>query len=165
MEGNSQFKFDLNATPPQVKAKGGIIQEANQSTFPALEGNGLSIYLLTLHPGAVRIPHWHPDAAELDYCISGTARIGLFSTDGEWQRFDLDAGQISIIPQGWFHYIENVGTDTLRLLVIFNNSDPNDIGISQGFQAVPREVLGLTFGVPADRFDGFDLDVAYIAPQ
>jgi hypothetical protein len=32
-------------------------------------------------------------------------------------------------------------------------------------QAIPREVLGLTFGVPADRFEGLDLDVAYIAPQ
>jgi len=26
-------------------------------------------------------------------------------------------------------------------------------------------VLATTFGVPAGRFDGFDLDVSYIAPQ
>jgi hypothetical protein len=32
-------------------------------------------------------------------------------------------------------------------------------------QAIPREVLGTTFGVPADRFDGLDLEVNYIAPQ
>jgi oxalate decarboxylase len=165
MQGNSQFKFDLKGSPPQVKAKGGTIQEANQSTFPSLAGNGLAIYLLTLHPGAVRIPHWHPDAAELDYVLAGKARIGLGFPDGEWQRFDLDAGQIAILPQGWFHYIENIGDDTLRMLVIFNNSNPNDIGISEGFQAIPKEVLGLTFGVPAERFDGLDLNVAYIAPQ
>ena len=161
----SQFVFDLGKCPPQVVAKGGTIQEANQSTFQALSGNDLSIYLLTLEPGAVRIPHWHPDAAELDYVLSGKARVGLGFPDGEWERFDLAAGQIAILPQGWFHYIENVGEETLRMLVIFNNSAPNDIGISQGFQAIPKEVLGLTFGVPADRFEGLDLDVTYIAPQ
>lgn len=165
MQGNSQFKFNLKGCPPQVVAKGGTIQEANQSTFPALAGNGLAIYYLTLQPGAVRIPHWHPDAAEMDYVLSGEARIGLAFPDGEWQRFDLEAGQIAVLPQGWFHYIANVGEDVLQMLVIFNNSAPNDIGISVGFQAVPKEVLGLTFGVPADRFDGFDLNVVYIAPQ
>jgi oxalate decarboxylase len=161
----SQFKFDLAACPPQVVAKGGTIQEANQSTFPSLSGNGLAIYLLTLQPGAVRIPHWHPDASELDYVLSGKARIGLGFPDGEWERFDLDAGQIAVLPQGWFHYIENIGDDVLRMLVIFNNSNPNDLGISEGFQAIPKEVLGLTFGVPAERFEGLDLNVVYIAPQ
>lgn len=165
MEGSSQFKFNLKGCPPQVVAKGGTIQEANQSTFPALAGNGLAVYLLILQPGAVRIPHWHPDAAEMDYVLSGKARIGLAFPDREWQRFDLEAGQIAILPQGWFHYIQNVGEDVLQMLVIFNNSAPNDIGISMGFQAIPTEALGITFGVPADRFEGLDLNVDYIAPQ
>ena len=163
--GSSQFVFDLKGCPPQVTVQGGTIQEANQSTFPALAGNNLAIYLLTLQPGAVRIPHWHPDAAELDYCLSGTARIGLAFPDGEWQRFEVAAGQISVIPQGWFHYIENPGTEPMSMLVIFNNSAPNDIGISEGFQAIPKEVLALTFNVEADRFKGLDYHVGYIAPQ
>lgn len=165
MERKSSFVFDLKSCPPQVVAQGGTIQEANQSTFPQLQGNGLSIYLLTLQPEAVRIPHWHPDAAELDYVLSGTAQIGLAFPDGEWERFDVAAGQIAILPQGWFHYIKNIGTDTLQMLVIFNNSSPNDIGISEGFQAIPKEVLGLTFGVPADTFKDLREDVGYIAPQ
>jgi oxalate decarboxylase len=165
MERKSPFKFDLAGCPPQVVVKGGKIQEANQNTFAALAGNGLSIYLLTLEPGAIRIPHWHPDAAELDYCLAGKARFGLAFPDGEWEQFDLEAGQISILPQGWFHYIQNTGEETLRMLVIFNNSNPNDIGISVGFQAIPKEVLRLTFNVPADTFAGLHKDVEYIAPQ
>jgi oxalate decarboxylase len=163
--GNSQFVFDLKGCPPQVSVKGGTIQEANQSTFPGLAGNGLAVYLLTLQPGAVRIPHWHPDAAELDYCLSGTAEIGISFPSGEWQRFNVAAGQISIIPQGWFHYIKNTGPDVMSMLVIFNNSAPNDIGLSEGFQAIPKEVLGLTFNVDADRFVGLAEDIGYIAPQ
>ena len=96
---------------------------------------------------------------------SGGVAWSLGFPDGEWQRFDVGAGEIAILPQGWFHYIENVGEDVLQMLVIFNNSAPNDIGISVGFQTVPKEVLGLTFGVPAETFDKLDLDVEYIAPQ
>jgi len=165
MQGKTPFTFNLAGSPPQVVAKGGTIQEANQSTFPGLMGSGLALYLLTLEPGAVRIPHWHPDAAELDYCLAGTCRIGLGFPTGEWQRFDLTPGEISILPQAWFHYIQNIGDETLRLLLVFSNSSPNDIGISEGFQAIPTEVLGITFGVPAKRFDGLNLDVDYIAPQ
>ena len=161
----SPFKFDLAGCPPQVVAKGGTIQEANQSTFQELAGNGLSIYLLTLQPGAVRIPHWHPDASELDYVLQGKAQISLGFPDGEWQRFELETGQISILPQGWFHSIQNVGEDVLRMLVIFNNPSPNDIGISIGFQAIPREALALTFGIQPEQLDGLDLNVSYIAPQ
>jgi oxalate decarboxylase len=161
----SQFTFDLAACPPQVVAKGGTIKEANQSTFPGLSGNGLAIYLLTLEPGAVRIPHWHPDASELDYCLSGKARFGLGFPSGEWERFDLEAGQIAVLPQGWFHYIQNIGDETLRLLVIFNNSAPNDIGISEGFQAIPKEVLALTFNVPEEQFANLTENIAFIAPQ
>ena len=161
----SQFVFDLAKCPPQVVAKGGTIQEANQGTFPALAGNGLAIYLLALEPGAVRIPHWHPDASELDYVLSGKASIGLAFPDGEWERFEVAEGQIAILPQGWFHYIKNEGEGTLRMLVIFSNSSPNDIGISEAFQAIPREVLGLTFNVDGDVFKDFATDVAYIAPQ
>lgn len=97
--------------------------------------------------------------------LSGKARVGLGFPDGEWERFDLEAGKIAVLPQGWFHYIQNVGEETLRMLVIFNNSAPNDIGISQGFQAIPKEVLGITFNVPAERFEGLDENVTYIAPQ
>ena len=165
MELTSPFVFDLKGCSPQVVAQGGTIQEANQTTFPQLAGNGLSIYLLTLQPGAIRIPHWHPDAAELDYVLSGTAQIGLAFPGGEWTTFPLTPGQIAILPQGWFHYIQNTGNDTLQKLVIFSNSNPNDIGISEGFQAIPNEVLGLAFGVPADTFKNLHKDVSYIAPQ
>ena len=51
------------------------------------------------------------------------------------------------------------------MLVIFNNSSPNDIGISVGFQAIPNEVLGLTFNVSADTFANLHETVEYIAPQ
>jgi oxalate decarboxylase len=160
-----KWSLNLRGLAPQVAVAGGTIREANESSFPALAGNGLAIYLLELQPGAVRIPHWHPDAAELDYCLEGTAAVTLAAPTGEWNRVELGPGFISIIPQGWFHTIANTGDGPARLLVIFNNSAPTDIGISEGLRGVSDEVLGLVFGVAPARFAGIDRNVGYIAPQ
>ncbi len=50
-----QWKFDLLGATPTVDVSGGTIREANASSFPALQGNGLGVYLLDLEPGAIRI--------------------------------------------------------------------------------------------------------------
>lgn len=162
-----QFWFDLANAQPTVDVKGGTIREANASTFPVL--NGAAIYLVELKPGAVRIPHWHPNASELDYVISGEAIIGMGAPDDVTplsQTVELLPGQIGWIPQGWFHYIKNgSATEDLKILVIFTNESPNDIGLSKGFQAMPDDVLGLTFNVDPSTFANLEKDIGFIAPQ
>ena len=157
------FKFRLAASKPAVKVAGGTIQEANKATFPALDG--LAAFLLVLKPGAVRIPHWHPDANELDYCLQGRAAIAIVGPDKVEQKLEINPGDISFIPQGWFHSIRNAGTDDLRLLVIFNNATPNDIGISVGLGGMSDKVLGESLGVPAATFKDFKKTIRFIAPQ
>ncbi|MEP6576713.1 MAG: cupin domain-containing protein [Nitrososphaerota archaeon] len=44
----------------------------NADNFPILEGMGA--VLLRLEKGGIREPHWHPNAAELSLCVSGTAK-------------------------------------------------------------------------------------------
>ena len=157
------FKFKLAASKPVVAVAGGTIQEAKRESFPALDG--LSIFLLRLKKGAVRIPHWHPDANELDYCLQGKAAISMVGPDQVEQKLELEAGEISFIPQGWFHSIKNIGDEELSLLVVFNNASPNDIGISVGLGGMSSKVLSETFGVPAETFKKFRDNVLFIAPQ
>jgi oxalate decarboxylase len=162
-----QFWFDLANAAPTVDVKGGSIREANKGDFPVL--SGMAVYLLELKPGAIRIPHWHPNASELDYVISGEAIIGLGEPDDETpiaQTFEVFSGQIAWIPQGWFHYIKNgSATEDLKMLVMFGNESPDDIGISRGFQAMPNDVLGLAFNVDPSTFATLDRGIGYIAPQ
>jgi oxalate decarboxylase len=113
----------------------------------------------------VRIPHWHPDANELDYCLQGKAAIAMVGPDEVEQKLELEAGDISFIPQGWFHSIKNIGDEELSLLVVFNNESPNDIGISVGLGGMSNKVLAETLGVPAETFKKFRHDVQFIAPQ
>ena len=157
------FKFRLAASKPAVDVEGGTIREAKKQDFPALDG--LAIFQLKLKKGAVRIPHGHPDANELDYILHGRAAISIVGPDQVEQKMELEPGEISFIPQGWFHSIKNIGDDELSLLVIFNNENPNDIGISVGLGGMTHAVLGETLGVPPDTFQNFRRDVLFIAPQ
>jgi oxalate decarboxylase len=112
--------------------------------------------LVVLENGGIREPHWHPDAWEFDYCISGKARMAVVAANNEWQSFEVEAGQVVFVPQGFFHYFENIGADDLRFLIVFNNSTKesgDDIGISVSLGGMPNEVLAAVFGVSGSVFD------------
>jgi oxalate decarboxylase/phosphoglucose isomerase-like protein (cupin superfamily) len=61
---------------------------------------------------------------------------------------ELVPGQIGFIPQGYAHYIENVGSDEMRWVVVFNNTYPDDIGLSTTFAGMPTHTFTDTFGLP-----------------
>ena len=163
----TQFSFDLAGQNPTVDIPGGgTILEANASTFPALQGNGLAVYLLTLEPGAVRIPHWHPDSSEVQYMLQGQAHIGLITPaqgtgPGADCSYDLTPGMIGVAPQGWFHYIQNTGTETAVMLIIFNNQSPDNVDITWAFDITSPELLQQCFGI---SFQGMSTSQIWISP-
>ena len=57
-------------------------------------------------------------------------------------------GQIGFIPQGYAHYIENVGSEDMRWAIVFNNTYPDDIGLSTTFGGVPTHTFTDTFSLP-----------------
>jgi oxalate decarboxylase len=60
-----------------------------------------------LKPNGIREPHWHPNAAELDYVIDGRAGMTILSPGGSVDTFDVSPSQIVFISPAYFHYIEN----------------------------------------------------------
>ena len=145
------YLFDLAKSKPLVKKKGGTVRGADEKVFPVLKHQKGAMFLVILEPGGIREPHWHPNAWEFDYCISGKARMSVVAPDNTWQHFEVKPGQAVFVPQGYFHYFENHGSDKLHFLVVFNDSAAevdDDIGLSVSIGGVPRHVLAATFGVP-----------------
>lgn len=85
------YKFNLKEEP-QIQSKiqnnSGTVILANAYSFPIL--NGLACYSLYLKKGGIREPHWHPNAAELDYVINGRARMVIFSPGATLIHSKLD---------------------------------------------------------------------------
>jgi len=141
-------KFDFARIKPQVVRPGGTVKECTGKNFPVLVDNDAASFLLVLEPGAVREPHWHPNAWEVDVPLSGRGRLGVANPDDTFSVQDILPGQIGFIPQGYAHYIENVGSKEMRWVVVFNNTQPDDIGLSTTFAGMPTHTFTDTFGLP-----------------
>ncbi|SHG86982.1 cupin domain-containing protein [Streptoalloteichus hindustanus] len=158
--------FSLTKAKPNTFS-GGDLRGAHEEDFPILKGQNASVYMIHLDVDGVREPHWHPTAWELTYVMSGKVRwtiLGAHPTGKyEVDSFTAETGDLVFIPQGFFHYFENASsTERLQVLVLFNTSsvEPNDdIGIVGSLNAIPRDVLGAVFGVPASAFHGIPTEV------
>ncbi|MFC7328039.1 cupin domain-containing protein [Marinactinospora rubrisoli] len=136
---------------------GGRLQGAHGENWPILVDQQAAVYLITLEPGGIREPHWHPSAWEVNYVISGTVRWTFVGPDQTQEAFEAGTGDVVFAPQGHFHYFENASdTEDLQVLVVFNSSAPepdDDIGIVHSLSAMPRHVLASVFGTAPEVFD------------
>lgn len=149
--------FHLGAQPRSMH-DGGFFQQANEDNFPILKGQEASLLLLTLEPGGIREPHWHPSAWELNIVTSGVATWIVIDGNGNYESFDQHVNDLVFAPQGSFHYFENRGQDDLTIIIIQNTSAPEDkdnIGIGESLSRLPPRVLSAVFGVPEDTFGKF----------
>jgi oxalate decarboxylase/phosphoglucose isomerase-like protein (cupin superfamily) len=129
----------------RIEFDGGTFFRANKKQFPCLKG--LAVQMLKLKPGAVREPHSHPNAEQLDYCVSGHARVGIVGPEGHKQLLELHDGDISFVPRGYVHWIENAGSGQLHFLVILSHEMPETIELSETLTGVPDKTLSTTLGI------------------
>jgi oxalate decarboxylase/phosphoglucose isomerase-like protein (cupin superfamily) len=67
---------------------------------------------------------------------------------------ELDAGDISFVPQGYIHWIENIGDAPLHFLVVLSNEEPQTIELSEILAGIPEETLSRAFGLSEDVLKG-----------
>lgn len=149
--------FHLSALAPTT-FDGGDLRQAHERNFPILTGQQASVVMVTLQPGGIREPHWHPSAWEVNVITGGVATWTLLDPEGHSETFDAHVGDVVFAPQGSLHYFENKGTEDLRLLIVFNASTEegkDDIGIGASISKLPPDVLAALFGVPAETFSTF----------
>ena len=61
--------------------------------------------IVTVHPGGIRELHWHPNADEWQYYISGAGRMTVFATGGRARTMDFQAGDVGYVQKTLPHYV------------------------------------------------------------
>ena len=154
-------KWRLHETDPIVDKRGGKLWVVDSTRFPI--SKTFTGAILELEPGALRELHWHPTADEWNYVYRGRVRMTLFGANGRYRIETLEQGDVSYIPQGYGHSIENVGDGPCKVLIGFNSGVYEEIDLSEWMAGNPLDVLATNFGKPEDVFRRFPRQDVFIA--
>ncbi|MGA7585751.1 MAG: cupin domain-containing protein [Rouxiella badensis] len=135
--------YPLMSVPPFFESENGSIHIVSSKEFPISQT--MTGVIEIMKPGAVREMHWHPNANEWQYYISGKGRMTVFSSHSHAETQEYDATDVGYVPQGFGHYIENIGDEDLKVLVVLDNGIYQDISLSDWLAKTPSNVLADNF--------------------
>lgn len=132
------FSHRLLAQEPLV-FPGGTVRIVDSRNFPI--STRVAAALVEVKPGGMRELHWHPNADEWQYYISGKGRMTVFAGEGTARTFDYRSGDVGYIPRAFGHYIQNTGDTSLWFLEMFRSDLFEDVSLNQWMALTPRELV------------------------
>src|SRR3984885_13522722 len=115
---SQRFDFKPSQMKPTKVTKGGEVKIIDSKIFPVTP---ISAAIVTLKPGGLRELHWHPNADEWQYYISGKGRMTVFEAGSRARTMDFEEGDVGYVPQSNPHYVENTGDADLVFLEMFKS--------------------------------------------
>jgi len=153
-------KYSLLSQNPLKDCDGGKLWLVSSKEFPI--SSTISGGILTLKPEALRELHWHPNADEWLYVISGKVRLTVFASSGLSSVEELSEGDIGYTPMGYGHSIENTGDKDCRLLIVFNSGTYEEISLSSWLSSNPEELVAANLNLPPEVVRKFPDKEAFI---
>jgi oxalate decarboxylase len=142
---NSSHKFRMEKDGVYQQFKGGSVKLVSSLEFPIQ--TTITSMLMEIEPGAMRELHWHPNADEWQYVISGKGNLSIFGSHGRVKTMAYGKGMVGFIKQGYGHYIENTGTETLKLIILFNSPVYQELSLNDWFNSNPPQLIADHFGM------------------
>ncbi|WP_110929654.1 cupin domain-containing protein [Bacillus massiliglaciei] len=141
--GNIEYFFDVNQNRLNTRNAENFINRLGRDNLNTL--GDVSLLDIYLSKGHYVEPHYHQNAAELVYCISGAAQVSLINPfTNKVFNIPIKPGQVANIPQGWWHW-EMATKERTHLLTIFDAPYPEYIFGSDILTKTPIEVLAKTY--------------------
>jgi oxalate decarboxylase len=143
-------KYRLDQAPAKI-FDGGTEHIVAMKDFPIQ--TTLTAVKMDLKPGGLREMHWHPHADEWQYYVKGRARMTVFGSHGRTRTEEFGPGHVGFVPQGYGHYIEQIGDQPTELLILFNHPEFQEISLANWLGGNPSSLLSANFGIPQDAID------------
>src|SRR5712671_6897387 len=157
------FAFRTMDMPPTKRTKGGEVRIVDSSTFKA--STNVAMAMVTVHPGGLRELHWHPNADEWQYYISGKGRMTVVSTGNRARTMDFQEGDVGYVEKTLLHYIENTGDTDLVFLEMFKSSFYQDLSLTEWLSHTPPELVMAHLNIDKATFDAIERDELVIVPR
>jgi len=157
------FSFRTKEQRPTFKTAGGEVLIVDSSTFKA--STTVAAAIVTVHPGGMRELHWHQNADEWQYYISGKGRMTVVETGGRARTMDFESGDVGYVQQTIPHYIENTGHEDLRFLEMFKASRYEDMSLSEWLSHTPPELVMAHLNIDKTMYDALPREKAVVVPR
>jgi oxalate decarboxylase len=139
VESKVDYTFRMEAMKPTVETSGGEARVVDSTVFPA--SKAIAGALVRIKPGCLRELHWHPNASEWQYWISGKGRMTVFASSGKARTTDFNANDVGYVPAVAGHYIENTGTEDVVFLEMFRSPIFADVSLNQWLRRLPQQMV------------------------
>jgi oxalate decarboxylase len=157
------FAFRFSEQTISQRTTGGEVRIIDSSLFKV--STTIAAAIVTVHPGGMRELHWHPNADEWQYYISGKGRMTVFATGGRARTADFQAGDVGYVQQTLPHYIENTGETDLKFLEMFKSSFYQDLALSEWLSHTPPELVMAHLNIDRATLDAMPKDKLVIVPR
>lgn len=139
------------------------VREHKLDDFPI--STSMSATLITLAPGDVREPHWHPNSDEWLFVMEGVVRMTIVDAAGKASQFDCEREDVAFTPQGFGHYVESVGKVPAKLMLVHNHANFTTIHLSEWVAGGSIPVFASTLNMPVSAFDNVPAKKVFISPN
>jgi len=160
---SQEFSFRTSQQKPTKTTSGGEVLIVDSNTFKV--STTVAAAIVTLHPGGLRELHWHQNADEWQYYISGKGRMTVVDTGARARTMDFQAGDVGYVQQTLAHYIENTGNDDLRFLEMFKASRYEDLSLSVWLAHTPPELVMAHLNIDRQTYDAIPMEKPVIMPR
>ena len=160
---SQDFAFRTLQSPPTKRTKGGEVRIIDSRTFKA--ATNIAAAIVTVKPGGIRELHWHQNADEWLYFISGKGRMTIFATGGRARTMNFQAGDVGYIEKTLPHYIENTGDSDLKYLEMFKAGVYQDLSLSEWLTHTPPELVMAHMNIDRLTLDAIPRDETVVMPE
>ena len=144
------FAFRTMEMPPTKQTKSGDVRIVDSRNFKVTT---TSMALVTVKPGGLRELHWHPNADEWQFFISGKGRMTVVATGNKARTMDFQEGDVGYVQKTLLHYIENTGDSDLVFLEMFKASVFQEFSFSEWLAHTPAELVMAHLNIDKATYD------------
>jgi oxalate decarboxylase len=159
---DTDFAFRTLAMSPTKTTKGGEVRIVDSSKFTV--STTVAMAMVTVHPGGLRELHWHPNADEWQYYISGKGRMTVVATANKARTLDFQAGDVGYVEKTLLHYIENTGDTDLVFLEMFKSDHYQDVSFSEWLSHTPPELVMAHLNIDRATYDLIPKEEIVVVP-
>jgi len=157
-----EFRFSLKDQKSRVLPFGDA-RQATVEDFPV--SKNIAGVLMNLKPGGLRELHWHANAAEWGFVISGNVRTTIVDPQGRYEENYFGEGDIWYFPRGHGHSIEGLSPDGTTFMLVFDNgafSEFATFSVTDWLANTPIETVAKNLHVDKDELKALPDKEVYI---